>query len=102
MKKHKPTQAEITNDPSIRWTPYKKWEVVESDTYGLVRFSGYAADGSVELTTLLGMGQIAGSVQSTTIRRPTPRAQVNSDERTAVLHTAIATAKYRLSRNIPE
>lgn len=39
------TEAELTNDPSLRWCPYRTWELIHSDAHDEpVRFLRYSGD----------------------------------------------------------
>jgi len=71
MAKGKPTAAQIANDASLRWCPYRMFELVYSDTHGRpLRFVRYASPGQVVLATLGGMGELPGTVHELTVRRP--------------------------------
>lgn len=73
MKTTKHTDEEILNDESLRWHPYKQWELVWSDVHGKeMRFYGYEDD-FVRLATF-GMAKIDdpdGLVRRDQVRRPT-------------------------------
>lgn len=72
-KKRIPTSVEIANDPSLRWFPYRMWELVYSDATGeLLRFVRYEGD-AVVLATVNGMAELPGTVGFLTVRRPTAK-----------------------------
>lgn len=69
-KKRQYTPAELMNDASLRWYPYKRMELVWSDTYNTeMRFVRYEADGSIVLANLM-LGELPGSVDPLSVRRP--------------------------------
>jgi hypothetical protein len=70
-RKHLPTDAELANDPSLRFCPYRPYETVWSDTHGQeLRFLRYQED-AVVLASLNGMGELPGAVPALSIRRLT-------------------------------
>lgn len=72
--KHKPGPAELANDPSLRWCPYRSFELVWSDAHATeMRFNGYNDDGTVSLANMA-MSPVPGSYDPLSIRRPTARA----------------------------
>ena len=76
MAKKKPewTPSQLANDPSLRWCPYRRHELVWSDAYqDCLRFWGYEGEGMVRLATLM-LGRIDGPeglVPELSVRRPT-------------------------------
>lgn len=69
QQKHKPTEAELANDPSLKWTPYQHYETVWSDAHGrLVRFVNYYME-KVCLADLDTLAPLDGLFDSLTIRR---------------------------------
>ena len=72
-KKHKPSQEQILNDPSLRWHPYYLWgELVFSDIHKKVlRFFGYKEGDKAELATVHGIDPLPEFVSLLSIRRPT-------------------------------
>ena len=69
MKDRKPTAAEIINDPSLRWSYYRRGEVVWSDGHqAALRFVRYER-GKVRLMSLAGMEKLPGLVGVLSIRR---------------------------------
>lgn len=74
MKKRILTQAEIDNDPSLRWFPYKYAELLWCDEYQTYyRFVAYEGD-SVRLATVNGIARIDGDkglAKVLYVRRPT-------------------------------
>jgi hypothetical protein len=68
--KRKPTAAEILNDPSLRWVPYRRGELLMSDELGLVRFLAYNPAGLVELASAAGIAPLGVAVGPLTVRRP--------------------------------
>ena len=70
-KKSKRPEAEIANDPSLKWTPYSKWEALWSDTHGVaLRFLGYTDCGKIRLGSLNAIEEVA-TVNPLSVRRPT-------------------------------
>lgn len=68
--KHKASVEEITNDNTLLYTAYGKWELVEVIGSGeLYRFVGYTEDGCVRLATLA-MGVLPETYSPLCIRRP--------------------------------
>ena len=80
-RKHQPTEAQLTNDPSLKHHPYEKWEAVWSDTHqGLRRYHshvGWKLQGVeyVWLATVDGMTKLPVAVPENTIRRPTENSK---------------------------
>lgn len=73
-RKHVPSAAELANDPSLRWCPYRKFELVWSDTHQTeMRFVEYLTGGKVTLATEAGMAVVEGSYDALSIRRCTAR-----------------------------
>lgn len=69
MAKRKPNPDELANDPSLRWSPYSKWELVWSDAHNdQLRFVGYE-EGGVRLATVNGIANLPGLVSPLSIRR---------------------------------
>jgi hypothetical protein len=69
-RKRVPSNAELDNDPSLRWAPaYHRMEAVYSESHQtVVRFGAYNADGTVSLLNLVG-GPLAGTYRLETVRR---------------------------------
>ena len=78
-KKAKPqtaSPAELVNDPSLRYFPYKQGELVWSDAHGdHVRFWSYNADGTVQTATRDGISPEGNSVNCLSVRRPSVNAE---------------------------
>ena len=73
-RKHAPSAAELVNDPSLKYCPYRTFELVWSDSHSTeMRFVAYLANGKVRLATEAGMAVIAGEFDVLSIRRPTAR-----------------------------
>lgn len=69
-RKQEFSAAEIANDPSLRWCPYRQWEALRSDVHGeTLRFVRYE-DGKVRLATLNGIRELPDLVGPLTVRRP--------------------------------
>lgn len=78
MKKPTFSTVQLTNDPSLRWCPYRYGEVVYSDSHEKeLRFLGYADNANVRLGTINGIAEIAGHVNELTVRRPTVMKSYN-------------------------
>lgn len=97
-KKHKPTDAELANDPSLRWHSYGKYETLDSDTHGCqLAFVRYTDCGRIVLATINGLSELPGVVDSLTVRRQSERRQVlHQDMKMDLLRGVIATAKRRI------
>jgi hypothetical protein len=68
--KHQPTAAELVNDPTLRWWPYRRLELVWSDTHrAYLRFDAYVPFGKVRLLTFAG-GELPGTHDPLSVRRP--------------------------------
>jgi hypothetical protein len=77
--KRKPTAAEILNDPSLRWVPYRRGELLICDVPGIEAFTGperlcrfiaYTPKGEVELASAAGIAPLGLAVGPLTVRRP--------------------------------
>lgn len=69
-KKYEPSAAELANDPSLRWCPYRSGELVWSDAHGdVMRFLRYESAG-VALATQHGIAPVAGVYSPLSVRRP--------------------------------
>ena len=56
LKKRIASPEEISNDPSLQFNAYLRWEAVWSDLHqGMVRFIGYADDGHIRVGTINGI-----------------------------------------------
>lgn len=79
---HTPTEAEVTNDPSLRWVCYRPMELVWSDTHAaLRRFVRYEGE-QVRLASYP-MGIIEGPeglVDALTVRRVQTGAGSSDDK----------------------
>lgn len=74
-RKHIPSAAELVNDPSLKYCPYRTFELVWSDSHRTeMRFVAYLASGKVRLATEAGMALVDGEFDILSIRRPTARA----------------------------
>ena len=61
----------FSNDPSLRWFPYQRLEMVWSDVHNdYVRFMRYLDDGTVKVATMNGISELEGSIPESKIRRP--------------------------------
>ncbi len=73
-KKHKLSEAELANDPSLRWCGYRRMELVWSDTHKTeMRFVEYTPCGGVRLANFV-LGVVDGVFDVLSIRRPTAGA----------------------------
>lgn len=77
-KARKASPAEIHNDPSLKWVPYRRGELLTSDEVGLCRFQCYNEQGQVELASYEGIAPLGKAVGPLTVRRPT--AQHTADQ----------------------
>jgi hypothetical protein len=69
-KKRIASSEEVANDGSLRWSAYRKYEVVWSDRHQeALRFSHYARNGEIVLASLNGMAEMPGTVPTLSIRR---------------------------------
>jgi hypothetical protein len=70
---HTPSAAELANDGSLRWCPYRRGELLTCDTVagGLCRFQAYTAAGLVELASYEGIVPLGVAVDPLLVRRPT-------------------------------
>ena len=69
-KKLQFTDAELKNDPSLRWCPYRRSELVYSDVHQApVRFLEYAND-RVLLASLNGIAPLPVTAGRLQVRRP--------------------------------
>ena len=80
--RHTPTDAELTNDPSLKWTRYAKWELLYSDAFDdLVRFVDYTSEGLVRVATVNSMCEFEGiALDPLSVRRPVGGVDRISDE----------------------
>lgn len=70
MKKIKYSDAELVNDPSLRWCQYRYGELIWSDVHdGPARFDRYEGDG-VRLLTDVAMAPMNSIVGRLQVRRP--------------------------------
>ena len=92
-KKHRPTEAELINDPSLRWTKYQYGEALECDHFTeQVRFWKYTAEGRIKLKTLV-LAEMGDDYDPLLIRRPKFKMEpMNQEDKAAV--AAQATAHY--------
>ncbi len=73
-KKHQPSPAELANDPSLKYCPYRRMELVWSDTFKAeMRFVEYVPCGKIRLANF-SMGEVSGLYDPLTVRRPTAGA----------------------------
>jgi hypothetical protein len=101
-RKQKFTEADLKNDPSLRWCPYRMWELVWSDVHNKpVRFVRYE-DGKVRVGTLNGMAPLPELVEVHQVRRPSvmdaPRI-LDDDVRKAKLHLINEDKRKRQEQN---
>ena len=74
-KKQKYSESELRNDPSLKWCPYRRAEVVWSDAHQAeVRFMEYVGCDRARTATLNGIADMPGTVHRLGIRRPTALA----------------------------
>ena len=67
--KRKLSEGILTNDPSLRWSAYGKWELVYSDVHQEpMRFVCYDQD-RIRLATVNGMAELPDLVEQHQIRR---------------------------------
>lgn len=72
-KKIEYTEAELANDPSLKWCPYREAEAVWSDLHRTdVRFLRYE-EGKVRLATIDGISPLPDLVERTQVRRASSR-----------------------------
>jgi hypothetical protein len=66
----KPTEAELANDPSLRYWAYRRGELLWSDQHQeYLRFDGYTPDGGVRLLSRA-LADLPGAVRADQVRRP--------------------------------
>ena len=71
-KKPRYTAAQLANDPSLRWCPYRRWESLWSDVHQAdMRFVRYEGDGMVRLATLDAIAELPELVREDQVRRYT-------------------------------
>lgn len=71
-RKHVPSAAEIANDSSVKWTPYRRLELLWSDEKNAyVRFLEYDEDGRIRIASYEGMADLGESVDPLRTRRLT-------------------------------
>ena len=72
VKKITPTAAELANDPSLRFCPYRQWELVWCDERDeCVRFHHYAdVARTIVVVASVHMAVLPGSVPAASLRRP--------------------------------
>lgn len=69
QRKHAPSEAELQNDPSLRYTPYRSGELVYSDDHEQVmRFLEYAGD-KIRLATVNALTPLSTLVKKLSVRR---------------------------------
>jgi hypothetical protein len=70
-KQRKASPEELVNDPSLKWNPYRPWELLQSDAHcGLVRFLEYTDDGRVRVATVHGITPLPQTAEALQVRRP--------------------------------
>lgn len=99
-RKRKPSEAELANDPSLRWNPDYKWgEVLLSDTHGeCLRF--HSRDGyMLYLAMLGGITKLPDPVHMLSVRRGVfvmkPATQEDKEAITARLTASFAVRNYK-------
>ena len=101
QKKHKPGEAELRNDPSLRFCPYRKWETVWSDAHNVeVRFMAYVGD-QVQVADLV-MAPLPGYVPILSIRRPSTMTFDESEWKPVRIRTADGIAWFSVNRALNE
>jgi hypothetical protein len=103
MAKPKYTLEELAADPSLKWCPYRRFEILWSDTHQTcVRFVRYEGDGVV-VAADASCAEMPGSVPKTSVRRPSAgqdaRAPLPQDQKEAMV--ALQKSLRRL-RNTPK
>jgi hypothetical protein len=96
-KKHKPTAAELANDPSLRWHAYGLYEPLDSDLHSekaaFIRYD----DGRIVLGSINDLAELPDTFDPVTVRRQQERKQnLSQDMRQDILTAVIAVAKRRL------
>ena len=91
-KKKVASPAELANDPSLRWCPYRQGELVYSDLHqAVVRFWEIEKKG-IRLASLNGIAPLPELVRADQIRRPSVMREANKAmtqaEKVQVLLTA--------------
>lgn len=77
------TPAELTNDPSLRWCSYRRWEMLYSDTHaGPVRFLEYVGD-AVRVASMEGIAPLAELPTRLQVRRPSVMESYQKEELSA-------------------
>jgi hypothetical protein len=68
--KHRPTPAELASDPTLRWWPYRRGELLWSDYHrDYLRFGGYTPERGVRLLSRA-LAELPGEVRADRVRRP--------------------------------
>lgn len=98
-RKHKVTDAELANDPSLRWHAYAKYEPLDSDTHGCtLAFSRYTDEGRIVLASMNGLSELRDAVCPLTVRRRSERRQeLSADMKRDLIGGVIAATKRRLA-----
>ena len=97
-KKYKPSDAEIANDPSLKWHPYCRGEAIISDEMGGdVRFLEYK-DGQIQAADMV-LRPLPNLLSPLKVRRHTIMPNLSDEERKAQLAQNVASKilarKYR-------
>lgn len=88
-KKRKPTEAELANDPSLRWNDYKWGEILEVDGQESLRFLRRDAN-KIVMASVNGIKEI-GAFAVLSVRRPLfETTTITQTEKEAALNGMIA------------
>lgn len=72
IKARIPSSAELANDPSLRWVPYRVSELLWSDTLeSYCRFMAYTPTGRIDIASKDGISPLGVDVDPLSVRRPT-------------------------------
>lgn len=69
MKTTKYTAEDLTNDPSLKWNPYRKWELVWSDSHSEYKRFVRHEKSLVRLAEVHSLSELHSLVPRNSVRR---------------------------------